>query len=208
MCARCRAARAAGTRASVRNVVPLLVTVTSAHAAQYRRCIILCACRARRCIQTRRLPRTRERVAEYTLRDVPRIYSYYTRRLGVRASPRELEISPVATETEMRSRRLRRHADRPTCSKTLPRDRERDTTPRFRNLARPLSSRFHVVDKIGRGRARTRITELFLCIRAQDRSRAKIAKRNPVQLLSNDNTSRSKRTLLPSFNREFGKRNR
>lgn len=37
-------------RASVRNVVPLLVTVTSARArasrAQYRRCIILCACRA------------------------------------------------------------------------------------------------------------------------------------------------------------------
>lgn len=83
----CTLPRAAGTRASVRNVVPLLVTVTSAHAARSTVGALYYAPDARARCNARAS-------SEYTLRDVPRIYSYYTRRLGVRASPREkLEIS-------------------------------------------------------------------------------------------------------------------
>ena len=132
MCARCCAPRATGTRASVRNVVPLLVTVTSAHAAQYRRCIILCA---RRCTQTHRLPRVQNARAssEYIHCATCRIYSYYTCRLGVCASPRELEISPLR-----RRRRLSQHSRllRAHVRENAP-ERKR-ATPRFRSPLEPI----------------------------------------------------------------------
>lgn len=132
-CARCCAPRAAGTRASVRNVVPLLVTVTSAHAAQYHRCIILCACRARRCIYRRTAANARAS-SEYTLRDVPYLFVLHT---------------PPRGACFLRESLRYRHRDeddgslgvrdfRSTCAKTLP-ERKR-ATPRFRNPSRAGST--------------------------------------------------------------------
>lgn len=131
----------------------------------------------------------------YILRDVPRIYPYYTRRLGgeLRCFPERAR--DIATETETASaisthvllRRTvpedeGREREREICQReTIPRDSS--VRPQSSGLARGCPARITFVREIGRARdTYTRIcthTEARCCFlsgyHARSRSRAKIA---------------------------------
>lgn len=119
VCALPCAPRAAGTRASVRNVVPLLVTVTSAHAARSTVGALYYA----PAVAYRRIRAAADARASIYCATC-RVFIRITHAASGCALPREkLEISPVATEIGALSASA---SSRPTCSRKRSVERERD----------------------------------------------------------------------------------